>query len=279
MREFEAVSVGGREPGAMAGSSSFRMFRSGDNPEVMLDLADAGHDAGHRDRMNDLVSPRLSFKTAFGAFVLALASVSTGAAEPLEVFRDCDVCPEMIELPLGEFVMGASDDEFRRNLVWRDGAHHRATPEYPFVKTDEGPQHRATVDIQVSIGRTEVTYDEWMACVNAGGCGGYIPQSDVYIDGGGGATYKVTGNHPVLHISYRDGLSYIDWLNEVYGAKVYRLPTEAEWEYTARAGTTTRFAQGNEITTGQANFHARLSEMILIEKHPDFFCHAGIRST
>ena len=93
-------------------------------------------------------------------------------AEPLRVFQDCDVCPEMIELPMGAFVMGAPPDEFRRNLVWRDGAFHRATPEHPHVKTDEGPQHRVTIDIRIAMARNEVTYGEWMACVADGGAMG-----------------------------------------------------------------------------------------------------------
>ncbi|WP_208349041.1 formylglycine-generating enzyme family protein [Pseudaestuariivita rosea] len=202
--------------------------------------------------------------------ILALTLPFTPAlAEPLDTFRDCDVCPEMIELPVGDFIMGAPEDEFRRNLVWRDGAHHRATAEHPFVKTDEGPQHKVTVDNPIAMGRNEVTYDEWMACVNDGGCGGYVPRSSVPIDRHG-RKYDATGNNSVLFISYDDALSYIDWLNDKTGSDAYRLPTEAEWEYAARAGTTTRFAQGDEITSQQANFHGGISEIVLIEKRPDF---------
>ncbi len=190
-------------------------------------------------------------------------------AKPLDVFRDCAACPEMIELPMGEFMMGAPADEFRRNLVWRDGAHHRATPEHPHVKTDEGPQHHVTVDIRIAMGRNEVTYDEWMACVNDGGCNGYIPRDFIYMNSDG-LRYDVTGNHPVLFVSYFDALSFADWLNQKVGADVYRLPTEAEWEYAARAGTTTRFAQGDDISAEEANFDGEMSEMVLIEERPDF---------
>lgn len=202
----------------------------------------------------------------YSAF-FSVFSVCISSAEPLDSFRDCDSCPEMIELPMGSFLMGAPEDEFRRNLVWHDGEFRAATPEIPFVKTDESPQFSVTVDIPIAMGRNEVTYDEWMACVNDGGCHGYIPRDYIFVDND--TKYDVTGSHPVLFVSYDDALSYTAWLNEKVGANVYRLPTEAEWEYAARAGTTTRFAQGDDLTSDQAAFSAGLTEMVLREDRPD----------
>jgi formylglycine-generating enzyme required for sulfatase activity len=193
-----------------------------------------------------------------------------GALEPLTVFRDCEACPDMVVLPLGEFVMGAPGDEFHRNHTLCNGVPQRATPECPYTKDDERPQHRVVVDIPIAMGRTEVTYEQWMACVEGGGCGGYVPPETTLVDGGAGGTAVVTGSHPVLEVSYLDALAYVTWLNREVGAEVYRLPTEAEWEYAARAGTTTRFAQGDELTSEQANFHGRLTEFVLMEPRPDF---------
>jgi formylglycine-generating enzyme required for sulfatase activity len=199
---------------------------------------------------------------------LLLSGLHTGVyAEELRAFRDCTECPEMIELPLGSFTMGAPPDEFRRNLVWHDGAHRPATPEHPFVKDDEGPQFHVTVDIPIAMSRNEVTYDQWMACVSDGGCDGYVPRPYVWRDRD--TKYDPTGSHPVLLVSYEDALNYATWLNEKVGSDVYRLPTEAEWEYAARAGTQTRFAQGDDLTANQANFARDLTEMVLLEERPD----------
>ena len=221
---------------------------------------------------------------------------SDAAAEPLSVFRDCDVCPEMIELPMGSFLMRAPPDEFRRNIVFRDGRLQPATPEFPHVKEDEWPQHEVTVDIPIAMGRNEVTYEEWMACVDDGGCGGYIPNDSTGRMGtvdaimrsltderfmrtpseeniaqamAGEEFLSLGGRYPVLYVSYLDALAYVDWLNHKLGIDAYRLPTEADWEYGARAGTTARFAQGFEVTSDQANFNGETTEYMLREKRPN----------
>ncbi len=127
---------------------------------------------------------------------------------------------EMVSIPAGKFRMGR-----------RKGRGD----------SDEKPVHSVTVPA-FKLGKHEVTFAQWDACVTDGGCDGYTPG-----DEGWGR-----GNRPVINVSWDDVQSYIDWLNEKTGGN-FRLPTEAEWEYAARAGTTTRFSWGNDIGSNQAN--------------------------
>ena len=140
-----------------------------------------------------------------------------------EVFRDCDTCPEMVVIPAGTFRMGSPASEEGRFA-------------------DEGPQHQVTVR-SFALGVTEVTFDEWEACVRGGGCGGYRPR-----DQGWGRRAR-----PVINVSWEDAQAYVSWLSAETGV-AYRLPSESEWEYAARAGTTTPFHTGATISTDQANY-------------------------
>lgn len=207
--------------------------------------------------------------TALFPLVL-LITWSFGHADPFDTFRDCAECPDMIELPLGEFVMGAPEDEFRRGLVWRDGTFFPATSEHPFTKTDEGPQHRVTVDSPFALGRNEVTHGEWMACVDDGGCGGYRGRDFMY-NQNGKVIPEVPFNktHPMLFVSYEDILLYIGWLNDATGTDAYRLPTEAEGGYAARAGTVTRFAQGDNVSDQQVNFSGKMTRAFMADDRTD----------
>lgn len=128
-------------------------------------------------------------------------------------FRDCDVCPLMLNIPGGTFMMGAPNDELGRK-AW------------------EGPVRKVAM-APFAIGITEVTYDEWDACVADGGCGKYAPN-----DKGEGR-----GKMPVTQVSWKDATAYAAWLTKKTG-RVYRLPSEAEWEYAGRGGTTTPFWWG-----------------------------------
>jgi formylglycine-generating enzyme required for sulfatase activity len=239
----------------------------------------------------------MTLRTALAALLFSFSSSAT-PAEPLDIFRDCDACPEMIQLPMGEFVMGAPDDEFRTNwALGKDGAVVKATPDNPaIVEENEGPQHKVTIDIRIAMGRNEITYDEWMACVNDGGCGGYVPDGEVAHAGSvedvmraltdprfkhvpseaaialaiqNDGILTVKGRYPVVYVSYLDAQAYVAWLNRKLDTDAYRLPSEAEWEYAARAGTTTRFAQGFEPTPDQVNISSVFTEMLLLEDRPD----------
>lgn len=170
-----------------------------------------------------------------------------GKLAPLDIFRDCNVCPEMVVLPMGSFTMGAPLEQSA--FLWslwnkpQDGVQ----PGMP----QEGPEHEVIIDMPIAMGRNEVTRGEWLACVAHGGCT-HMPDPRILKFPSG---YHVADDprHPVFDLTYFDMQDYVAWLNQTIGKQVYRLPTEAEWEYAARAGTQTRFAQGDSLTTDQAN--------------------------
>ena len=140
-------------------------------------------------------------------------------------FQDCLLCPRMVVVPSGSFTMGSPGSE--------DGRYD-----------NEGPQHRVRIDYRFAVGVYEVTFSEWDACVSGGGCGRY--RAD---DEGWGR-----GNRPVINVSWDDAMAYVRWLSDLTGAK-YRLLSESEWEYVARAGTTTPFHFGSTITPDRANYN------------------------
>ena len=119
---------------------------------------------------------------------------------------------EMVSIPGGTFRMGDLSGE---------------------GDDDELPVHTVTVPA-FRMGKYEVTFSQWDSCVADGGCRGYRPD-----DEGWGR-----GNRPVINVSWDDAHSFIDWLNDKTGGK-FRLPTEAEWEYAARADSTTKYHFGN----------------------------------
>ena len=108
-------------------------------------------------------------------------------------------------------------------------------------KDNERPAHNVTVP-SFMIGKHEVTFAQWDACVEGGGCRSYRPH-----DEGWGRD-----NRPVIHVSWNDVQSFIGWLNRHTGGG-YRLPTEAEWEYAARADGATIYSWGNNIVSNKAN--------------------------
>jgi serine/threonine-protein kinase len=149
------------------------------------------------------------------------------ARRPGRTFRDCDGCPEMVILPAGSFTMGSPASEAGRQPT-------------------EGPQHRVSI-AAFSVARHEVTYDEFELCVREKGCAN-TP----------GYTAWGRGKRPVIDVSWSDAKQYAAWLAKKTG-KPYRLPSEAEWEYAARAGTTTPFSFGTAISAQLANYDAAVS--------------------
>jgi formylglycine-generating enzyme required for sulfatase activity len=143
----------------------------------------------------------------------------------VEWFKDCQSCPEMVVVPAGSFMMGSPESE--------EG-------QLPF----EQPQHQVTLKAPFAVGRFAVTFSEWDACVDAGGCNSYRPP-----DRGWGR-----GRMPVIYVSWDDAKAYVSWLSRQTG-KAYRLLSEAEREYVTRAGTTAPFWWGSSISTDQANYN------------------------
>jgi formylglycine-generating enzyme required for sulfatase activity len=138
-------------------------------------------------------------------------------------FRDCPECPEMVVVPTGRFVMGSPGTEHDRD-------------------NDEGPRHQVTISRSIAVGKYEITFEQWDACVAGGGCGGYRPPDRGWD----------RGRQPVINVSWEDAKAYVAWLREKTG-KPYRLLSEAEWEYAARAGSTTRYWWGDDIGWDNAN--------------------------
>lgn len=186
---------------------------------------------------------------------------------PLETFRDCTACPEMVVMPPGSFMMGATDEESRNpfDFYGENASLTKRAPGELNIIPSEHPRHPVEMDIPYAIARTETTLAEWMACVDAGGCA-HVPNKRIVMPGPNG---EIGPMHPVVDVSYLDMVEYVAWLNAQVGAEVYRLPTEAEWEYAARADSKTRYAQGDDLTADQANFSRKATEDILGVERPD----------
>ena len=133
------------------------------------------------------------------------------------LFRDCESCPEMVVIPAGEFEMGSHllDD---------------------LANDDETPQHRVRVG-RFALGRYEVTRQEYAEFAAATGADSAWRNP---FEG-----FRQGPDHPVVSVSWEDAQAYVGWLSGETG-KQYRLPSEAEWEYAARAGTATAWFWGDE---------------------------------
>jgi formylglycine-generating enzyme required for sulfatase activity len=167
--------------------------------------------------------------------------------QPGEEFRDCGDCPLMVVVPAGSSMMGSTEAE--REWVVKQGGRQERVDE-------EMPQHPVEIRRPFAVGKYEVTFDEWDACVRGGGCNGYKP------DRGWGR-----GRRPVINVSWNDAKTYVDWLKRAT-SQPYRLLSEAEWEYAARAGTTSRFWWGNEITLANANYQNLLNRSTEVGRYP-----------
>jgi formylglycine-generating enzyme required for sulfatase activity len=144
------------------------------------------------------------------------------ALEAGDVFRECARdCPEMVVVPAGRFLMGSGVDD-------------------PMQRPNEGPPHQVILARPFAVSRFQVTFADWEACATVGGC----PATG---DAGFGR-----GERPVIYVSWDDAKQYVAWLSRMTG-KSYRLLTEAEYEYAARAGLATPYPWGDVLGINQAN--------------------------
>jgi formylglycine-generating enzyme required for sulfatase activity len=142
---------------------------------------------------------------------------AAGPAGAVAAVKDCDVCPLMVALSPAPFTMGSNSGD-----------------------PSERPAHKVALHTPFAIGKYEVTVDQWNQCVKASVCP-VVPSSA-----------DAAGNLPMRDVSWDEAQLYLKWLSTV-SSRPYRLPTEAEWEYAARGGTTTRYWWGEQMKGGNSS--------------------------
>ena len=201
-----------------------------------------------------------------GAARACLARLREPSHPPGTVIQDCPACPKMVVLPAGSFTMGSPASERNR-------------------RKREGPQHRVTIRRPFAVGRYEVTRGEFARFVAATG---HSTDDSCWIWENGrwksrsnrgwrNPGYSQTNDHPVTCVNWHDAKAYVGWLSRRTG-KRYRLLSESEWEYAARAGTTASRYWGDDATAqcGYANgADARLKQRFSNWKRSTASCRDG----
>jgi formylglycine-generating enzyme required for sulfatase activity len=152
----------------------------------------------------------------------AMSRQAEALLQPGQAFRECaeDVhCPDLVVIQHGQFMMGSETG-----------------------RENELPVHLVTLARPLAVGKFEVTFEEWDICVVNGWCAANPDKFG-------------RGKQPAINISWLDAQDYVRWLSEATG-KQYRLLSEAEWEYVARANSATIFPWGDEVGSGHANCQA-----------------------
>ena len=173
------------------------------------------------------------FRAAF------LAATATGiapasAAVASHVFRDGSDCPSMIAIPPGRFLMGSPPQEAGRNEA-------------------EGPVHEVVMEHRFAIGQFDVTLAEFRIFARSTTYQPDDQKCDWRAPKSKGVLLRQAANEPVVCVNWNDAQAYVAWLGTRTG-KPYRLPSEAEWEYAARAGSTTSRPWGETLSRDDANF-------------------------
>lgn len=164
----------------------------------------------------DYLREQYAWRFVMRPAILQAARERELAVKPGSEFSECGSgCPKMVIVPAGQFLMGsaeAREDSVEDRAEWR--------------------QHEVKIAQPFAVSKFEVSFAEWDVCVSAGAC----PDAS---DFGWGR-----GDRPAINVSWDDTQRYISWLSRLTG-KQYRLLTEAEWEYAARAGSTGRYSFGD----------------------------------
>lgn len=199
------------------------------DPGKASDLLELANDLIRKRKLNE-AGNAIDKAAEYGASASAISNARSRLAEASNALppgalnaggeqspvSDCASCPQLVAIPPGRFTMGS----------------------YEF--DSEGPPHIVTITNGLFVGRHEVTIDQWRFCVEERGC----PE----IETGKGSR----GNLPMTGVSWVDAIQYSSWLSKHTGKK-YRLLSESEWEYIARAGATTRYPWGNDVGFNNAN--------------------------
>ena len=157
------------------------------------------------------------------------------ALKPKDIFQECKDCPAMGVVPSGSFTMGSPNGDNTD------------------VKNFEGPRHEVAIGAPFAVAIYEVTFAEWDACFAALGCPRITDE-----DWG-------RGQRPAINLTWDEAQRYATWLSKLTG-RPYRLLSEAEWEYAARAGTTTLYSFGDDAASlGEFAWYSGNSEL---KTHP-----------
>jgi formylglycine-generating enzyme required for sulfatase activity len=177
------------------------------------------------------------------ASVLAADKEKELASRPKAAFVECKHgCPVMVVVPAGKFLMGTA------------GAPGMGCdPSDPC----EGPQHEVRIARNLAVSKTEVTLAQWDACAEAGACQGKKLR--------GCETPHACDDRPVTFVSWEESVGYTKWLSRLTG-RDYRLLSEAEWEYAARAGSPANYSFGDKAS--ELDQYAWFSDNAHKETHP-----------
>lgn len=188
--------------------------------------------------------------------VCAVPAQAAHPAEPGGAFRDCDLCPEMVVVAAGSFVIGSPANE-------RDRQSH------------EGPQRTIRIENAFAAGKYEITraqFAEFSRAVPARphgeGCMAFDPSDADFRRDGSGRDWRRPGypqgdDHPAVCVDWTEAKSYADWLSKRTGHR-YRLLSEGEWEYAARAGAGTSRPWGD--LPAQSCRHANLVDQTFVRE-------------